>query len=81
MSLGGLSKLSCFLLNFYYLPVLLLLLRLGLFGCLVTKEVAWVHGREVSWDLSGAEGPLSQSQDTLQCIAAVLIAHPAEEAA
>lgn len=38
-----------------------------------------MHGREVSLDLSGTQGPLFQSWDALQCLAAVLGAHWSED--
>lgn len=70
--LGRFPKLSCFLLAFKYLPVLLLLLHLGLFGCQVTKGVPGTCGRE------DPEGPSSQAGDIPWCIVVVLQAQAGE---
>lgn len=70
--LGRFPKLSCFLLAFKYLPVLLLLLHLGLFGCQVTKEMPRTCGRE------DTEGPSSQAGDIPWCIVIVFQAQAGE---
>lgn len=58
--LGSLPKISYFLQAFYYLPILLFLLYLELFGSQVIEELSWEHSREVSLDHFGTECPSFQ---------------------